>query len=86
MEMKKKRERKRDREGNRTNSREGIAGVGYEHASLSDSTISHCNTLDEPGCTHIPTISLAVISSCLFNYMRKIKKGFGRYKHIYMTE
>ena len=35
-----------------TNRRESVAGVGDEHASLSDSTVTDCDAFYEPGSTH----------------------------------
>ena len=35
-----------------TDSWEGVAGVGDEHARLANSSIAHSHTLDEPRSTH----------------------------------
>jgi len=32
---------------------ECVAGVRDEHAGLSNSTITNCDTLNEPGCAHV---------------------------------
>ena len=35
-----------------TDRRKSVAGVGDEHASLANGTVTHSDTLDEPGRTH----------------------------------
>jgi hypothetical protein len=40
-----------------THRREGIAGVGYQHAGFADSTVTDGDALDEPGRAHFHWIS-----------------------------
>ena len=41
-----------DSEKSSTDRRKSVAGVGDEHASLANGTVTHSDTLDEPGRTH----------------------------------
>jgi len=38
-----------------TNRRESVTGVRDKQTSLSNGTITNCDTLDEPGTTHFRT-------------------------------